>query len=302
MITTLQQIKDYYNTKPVEYVIKEKYELVEDNEYRSKTNLASIPELANIPINEPIKYTPDIAIKAIKYGMIFLIDYKGAEDKHFSGHSRAVAFVVAGRSAVGKPLLRAWHLSGWSVSNKRHIKKIWRLFRADRIMSITFTGSFIRLAPSGYNMNDKGMRGGIIAKADFNEIRKNQRNLIKQDKIQSRDEISMGDENRKFVTIKANNTNSELDLIKPMDNAYINNIKNVAIAKITFLKSLYGNNYIALSGAMGQPGNTIKLIDENNVTLGVFKVLDSIMGSSLKKIKTIKGNKIFKLYLFDKKL
>ena len=42
---------------------------------------------------------------------------------------------------------------------------------------MTFTGSFYRLAPIGYNMNDKGMRGGIIAKADFNEIRKNQQTL-----------------------------------------------------------------------------------------------------------------------------
>lgn len=302
MITTIQQIRDYYNTKPVEYVIKEKYELVEDNEYQSRTNLSSIPELANIPINEPIKYTQDIAIKAIKYGMIFLIDYKGAEDKHFSGHSRAVAFVVAGRSAVGKPLLRAWHLSGWSVSNRRHIKKIWRLFRADRIMSVTFTGSFIRLAPNGYNMNDKGMRGGIIAKADFNEIRRNQQNLIKKDKIQSREEISMGDEDRKFVSIRVKNTDSELDLTKITDNVYINNIKDKAIAKISFLKSLYGNTYIAISGAMGQPGNTIKVIDDNNTTLGVFKVLDSIMGDTLRKIKNVKGNKIFKLYLFDKKL
>jgi len=29
----LSQIKDYYNTKPVEFVIKESYELIEDREY-----------------------------------------------------------------------------------------------------------------------------------------------------------------------------------------------------------------------------------------------------------------------------
>jgi hypothetical protein len=63
-----------------------------------------------------------------------------------------------------------------SVSNKRHIKKKWRMFRTDRILSMTFTGSFI-VSPSGYNMNDKGMCGGIITKADFNEIRRN--NTIK---------------------------------------------------------------------------------------------------------------------------
>jgi hypothetical protein len=34
-------------------------------------------------------------------------------------------------------------------------------------------------------MNDKGMRGGIITKADFNEIRRNQQALINQNKIQT---------------------------------------------------------------------------------------------------------------------
>jgi hypothetical protein len=31
--------------------------------------------------------------------------------------------MVLGRSSQGKVLLRGWHLNGWSVSNKRHIKK-----------------------------------------------------------------------------------------------------------------------------------------------------------------------------------
>ena len=112
--------------------------------------------------------------------MIFLINYKGEKDKHFAGHERVIYPMVLGRSSKGKPLIRGWHLNGWSVSKNRHINKIWRLFRADRILSMTFTGSFYRLAPTGYNMNDKGMRGGIISKADFNAIRKNQQNLVQQ--------------------------------------------------------------------------------------------------------------------------
>jgi hypothetical protein len=44
----------------------------------------------------------------------------------------------------GKVLLRGWCiLNGWSVSNKRHIKKYGESFRTDRILSMTFTGSFI---------------------------------------------------------------------------------------------------------------------------------------------------------------
>ena len=298
----LSQLKDYYNKKPVEFVIRENYELMEDREYVSKFSLKNVRDIANIPINEPIKYSDSVAIKAIKYGMIFLINYKGEEDNHFAGHERAVYFMVLGRSSKGKVLLRAWHLNGWSVSQKRHTEKIWRLFRTDRILSMTFTGSFYRLAPVGYNMNDKGMRGGIIAKADFNEIRRNQQALVTQNKIQNREEVTLGDEERKSVTIRTKSTDSVLDLNNPLDNAYVNNIKDIATAKVSFLKSIYGNKYIAVLGALGQPGNTVKVLDDKGINIGVYKVLDSTTGQVLKNIKKVKGNAIYDLYLFDKKI
>jgi hypothetical protein len=298
----LSQLKDYYNKKPVEFVVKENYELIEDNEYIPRFSLKNVKDIADIPINEPIKYSDQMMIKAIKYGMIFLINYKGEEDTHFAGHERVIYPMVLGRSSKGKSLLRGWHLNGWSVSNKRHINKIWRLFRTDRILSMTFTGSFYRLAPVGYNMNDKGMRGGLIAKADFNEIRKNQQNLVKQNKIQNKEEVTLGDDTRKFISIRTTNTNSTIDLVKPLENAYINNIKDMASVKISFLKSIYGNKYIAVLGALGQPGNTVKVLDEKGINLGVFKVLDSITGQVLKNIKKVKGNSVYDLYIFEKKV
>lgn len=298
----LSQIKDYYNTKPVEFVIREHYELIEDNEFIPRFSLNNVKEISDIPINKPIKFTNEILSKAIKYGMIFLINYKGEDDNHFAGHERVIYPMVIGRSSKGKILIRGWHLNGWSVSNKRHITKIWRLFRADRILSMTFTGSFYRLPPAGYNMNDKGMRGGIIAKADFNEIRRNQQNLVKQNKIQNREEVTLGTEERKFISIRVKSTETQLDLLKPLENAYINNTKDMANMRISFLKSIYGNKYIAILGALGQPGNTVKVITDKNVTLGVYKVLDSITGDVLKSIKKVKGNAVYDLYLFDKKL
>ena len=298
----LSQLKDYYNKKPVEFVIRENYELVEDREYVSKFTLKNVKDIANIPINEPIKYSDQTMIKAIKYGMIFLINYKGEEDNHFAGHERAIYPMVIGSSSQGKVLLRAWHLNGWSVSQKRHTEKIWRLFRTDRILSMTFTGSFYRLAPVGYNMNDKGMRGGIIAKADFNEIRRNQQALVTQNKIQNREEVTLGDEERKSVTIRTKSTDSVLDLNNPLENAYVNNIKDIATAKVSFLKSIYGNKYIAVLGALGQPGNTVKVLDDKGINIGVYKVLDSTTGQVLKNIKKVKGNAIYDLYLFDKKI
>jgi hypothetical protein len=298
----LRQLKDFYNKKPVEFVIKEHYDLIEDNEYIPRFSLKNVKDISNIPINKPIRYSDDIMAKAIKFGMIFLINYKGEEDKHFAGHERVIYPMVLGRSSKGKTLLRGWHLNGWSVSQKRHVNKIWRLFRTDRILSMTFTGSFYRLPPSGYNMNDKGMRGGFIAKADFNEIRRNQQNLVNQNKIQNREEVTMGDEERKFVSIRVSETTTILDLTKPMDNAYVNNIKDMAGVRLSFLRSIYGNKYIAILGALGQPGNTVKVFTDKGTQVGVFKVLDSITGQVLKSIKNVKGNTVYDLYLFDKKI
>ena len=72
----LAQTRTYYNSKPVEFVISENYNLIEDNEYLSKFSFKNVKELSNVPINQPIKYSDDIMVKAIKYGMIFLINYK----------------------------------------------------------------------------------------------------------------------------------------------------------------------------------------------------------------------------------
>jgi hypothetical protein len=87
-----------------------------------------------------------------------------------------------------------------------------------------------------------------------------------------------------------------------MDNAYINNIKDTNTLRVSFLKSVYGNKYVAVLGALGQPGNTVKIQTDKNQQIGVFKVLDSVTGQVLKSIKNVKGNTLYDLYLFEKKL
>lgn len=298
----LQDVRQYYNTKPVEFVIRENYELKEDNLYVPRFQIKNSKEIADIKINEPIKPTEEILLKAIKYGMIFLISYKGEKDNSFAGHERVIYPMVYGKSSKGKPLIRGYHLNGYSVSNNRSIEKIWRMFRFDRVLSITFTGSFYRLPPSGYNMNDKGMRGGIVARADFNEIRKNQQALLKAQAIQNKEDIMLGTEQRKFATVKVRDTDTQLDLNNVMDNPYINNLKDFANLRVSFLKSIYGNKYVAILGALGQPGNTVKILDEKGVNLGVFKVLDSTSGDVLKRIKRVKGNTVFDLFIFENKI
>ena len=166
------------------------------------------------------------------------------------------------------------------------------MFRLDRVLSITFTGSFYRLPPSGYNMNDKRMFGGIIARADFNEIRKNQQNLVKANQIQNKEEVTLSEEGKAIIAVRIKSTDTKLDLLTPFENAYVNNIKDVKNIRISFLKSIYGNKYIAILGAMGKPGSTVKLIDDKGINLGIFKVMDSISGETLKRIKNVKGNNI----------
>ena len=93
-----QDLKTYYNNKPIEFVIKENYELSEDHEYIPRFTLKNAKEISNIPVNEPIKPTQEVIIKAIKYGMVFLISYKGAKDNLPAGHERVIYPMVIGIS------------------------------------------------------------------------------------------------------------------------------------------------------------------------------------------------------------
>lgn len=296
-------MKTYFNKKEVEFIINQKMVINEDNAYVPRFSLKNVDIFSDIPVNKPLKPTTDLLTKAIKYGMIFLINYKGEQDKHFAGHERVIYPMVLGRSSKRKILLRGHHLNGWSVSQNKHVDKVWRMFRFDRILSMTFTGSFYRLPPDGYKINDKGMRGGIIAKADFNQIRKNQQTLVSKQKIQSKDDVSLEKDGKNFAIVKAKPTDSIMDLNNPFENQFIENVKDIDNLRISFLKSIYGNKYVAMLGAIGKPGNTIKLMNsENNQTVGTYRVLDSVAGSALKKIKRIKGNTEYELYIFDKKV
>ena len=77
----IREIRDYFNTKPIEFVLRENYELKEDNLYVPRFRLKDVKQIANIPVNKPIKPSKDIITKAIKYGMVFLISYKGEKDR-----------------------------------------------------------------------------------------------------------------------------------------------------------------------------------------------------------------------------
>ena len=105
-----------------------------------------------------------------------------------------------------------------------------------------------------------------------------------------------------FKSIIVKETETQLDLMKAMENSYIKDSKDMKTLRISFLKSIYGNKFIAVLGALGQPGNTVKVKTDKGTDLGNFKVLDSITGDVLKNIKNVKGNSMYDLYIFDKKV
>lgn len=309
---TIIRLRDFYKEKT--FIFNQNtilddciYKINEAESFVPRFSLKNTEIFPDIPVNEPIKYSDAVAIKAIKYGMIFLVNYKGEKDKSITGSERVTYFMVLGKSSKLKPLLRVYHLKGWSVSQNNNIEKTWRMFRTDRILSMTFTGAFFRLAPEGYNKEDKGMVGGIIAAADFNNIRKNQEQLVNSLKIQDTEDVSMTPVSNKPTTIYVKDTNSEVDILNPLDNPYIAKIDDLDNLRVTFLKSVYKDIRICVLGALGKAGNVVNvrvMLGENSKMskiLGTYKVLDSISGKDFKRIKKLKGDSLFKLYFFHEK-
>ena len=49
------------------------------------------PEIfSDFPTNTPMKFDLKLIEKAIDFGMILQIDYKGEDDRNFSGHERSI--------------------------------------------------------------------------------------------------------------------------------------------------------------------------------------------------------------------
>lgn len=292
----------YYNNRTdVAFVVKQpmlemlnEASDVEQFVPRFKVHQKAHQIFTEFPINKQLKFSQNLMIKAIQYGMILLIQYRGEEDQFVQGHTRVIYPMVIGKSKKGAPLLRGYHLKGWSVSQSGNIDKVWRMFRTDRILSISFTGSFFRLPPAGYNMLDRGMRGGIIKAAEFNSIRRNQQELMKKDVIQYKQETEFD----KVSSVYVDDSNTRLDLKKPFDNPNVDE-KQKDLLRLTFLKKTTSNQRIAILGALGKRGNNVKIYI-NGKYEGIFNVERSFMGPMLTKpgAQNISGVTEFPLYIF----
>lgn len=257
--------------------------------------------------NKEYKYDRELMILAMSYGMILKIQYRGADDSFVFGRARKILPLVIGTSAKGKPLLRAYHLNGWSFSKNGNTEKIWRMFRTDRILSMSFTGDFFRLVPEDYNSADRGMRGGITKAVDIEEVRNNQKKLLEEGSIQNKKESELTNKdvsNKNPVVVEALNSNSVFDLNNPFGNKNLENEKsNAKQLRLTFLAPVEGSNKpIVILGALGKSGNIVK-ISSSGKYLGKYKVLKSLYGDSLGKphLRDIRGIKEFDLHIYVKK-
>jgi hypothetical protein len=263
------------------------------------------PIFAKFPPNKELKYNRDLLILAMEYGMILQVQYRGEDDSFVQGRTRVIYPMCLGTSSKGKPLLRVYHLKGWSYSLARNTnkddKKKWRMFRTDRILSMSFTGSFFRLAPDEYNAKDKGMRSGIIKAVNFQEVRRNQKKLSDDGSIQDKKEVLLDEKRGKITVVEALNSNSILDLKDPWSNPNLEE-KDKKLIRITFLKNQANNSRIAILGALGKKGNIVK-ISASGKFLGTYRVLRHTMGDGLGRphMRQVQGSSAYALMMFVKK-
>ena len=256
------------------------------------------------PVNKRMKYDRAKMITAIKNGMVILILYAGDKDKWKGGRERSIQPMVLGINKNTKnELVRGWHTEGYSVSQGKETKKVWRLFKTSNIKAMIFTGHFFRLPPKGYKMNDRVMTEKTLARADFNTIRRNQDSLIKSGKIEKSEETNIVQKTTGPVKIQLQDTNTLLDLMKPFNNEILAKAKkNKSEIKISILKTIFSNEYLAVVDALGEKGKTVQVFDENKKLVGSYKTIISYTGDDFQKNRKVNGLSEFPLFQFIKRM
>lgn len=289
-------IEKFYNTKDLYFVPKVRYGAKDGRLIREASGDKDL--VPGFPVNKPMKFNEASMVKAIQNGMIILISYKGDKDNWKGGRERVIYPMTLGVNRnTRNMLLRGWHLNGWSVHMHANVEKVWRLFKTINIKSMMFTGDFYRLPPVGYRLNDRAMTERIIAQADFNVIRRNQQNLLNEGKIELEQEQKVSS-TTEVVKIDIRTTDTFLDLRNPWTNTLMDRRKLNDI-RITFMRTVIGNENIAIIGAYGTEGRVTKVF-EGNKLLGTFKVIKAITGNELQRTTVVNGQTNFKLYIFNK--
>jgi hypothetical protein len=290
-------IEKFLNTTDLYFIPRVRYTTKNGRLIKEATDNKDL--VPGFPVNQKLKFNDGLMVKAIQNGMIILLNYAGDKDEWKGGRERVIYPMVLGVNRnTGNMLLRGWHLNGWSVHERRNTEKVWRLFKTSNIKSMMFTGDFYRLPPVGYRMNDRAMTERIIVQADFNIIRRNQQNLLNEGKIELEEEQKVTTDTSTVVKIDIRPTDTELDLRNP----WLNNLmdkKKIDETRITIIKTVMGNEYIAIMGASGTEGKVVKVFDDKKL-IGTYKVIKTIIGKDLQTTRVVNGLYVFKVWLFNK--
>jgi mRNA-degrading endonuclease YafQ of YafQ-DinJ toxin-antitoxin module len=104
------------------------------------------------------------------------------------------------------------------------------------------------------------------------------------------------------IKIQIEDTNTLLDLMKPFNNDLLaQNKKNKKNIKISILKPIFSNDYIAVVDALGEKGKTVRVYQDKKL-LGSYKTIISYTGEEMQKNRKVNGVSEFQLFQFVKKL
>lgn len=292
----------YFNRNQQIFYLNSKYETVKTR--INEAGSADIPRFKlkkadlfpQLPLNKWVKVTQDKLKLAIENGLILEVRYRTDLIAKSAVKPRNIYPMVLGRSSKGNLLLRGYHLDGFSVSRGNQTEKEWRLFRVDRFVSIRFTGAFFRLPPENYVELDSIMKGGIIAAANFNDIRRRQEKLVTAGDISDKDQIMTS--TRAIFTAQIEDLAETIELNNITASGYLRP-EDLEKTKITFVKSTIGNKYYAILGVMGEKDKLAKLY-EGTALLGTFKVLDSMYAYQV-STNTQLPRKQYSLYMYKGK-
>jgi hypothetical protein len=287
----------YNNTEDLYFIPKVRYNTKNGRLIREAAGDNDL--VPGFPVNKPLHFNEGLLVKAIQYGMIILINYRGDQDEYRGGRERVIYPMTLGVNRnTGNMLLRGWHLNGWSVKEKRNVEKVWRLFKTVNIVSMMFTGDFYRLPPKGYRLNDRAMTERIVAQADFNLIRKNQQNLLNEGKIEMEEEQKVTSDINRVVRIDIRSAGSELNLRDPFSNKLLDR-NRIDDTRITIMRTVIGQDWLAVLGAAGTEGRVAKVYEGQRL-IGTYKVIKTLIGKELLNTKIVLGQTNFKLFLFSK--
>lgn len=261
---------------------------------RERKDIDSI--VPNFPVNKEMPYSLEKMKIAIRNGMILRMKYKGGKEQKDAETERMIFPLLVGTDKNATPQLRAWHLKGFSVSAGGETERVWRMFRTDRIVSITFEGNFYRSIPDGYNKEDKHIINRYEV-ADLQTITRNQERLRSSRQVVDVQDVNVT-LNKPNPEVRLQKTSTKLNLKNIFSNTYINQNRNqMETIKLLFIKGLESEEIYALFGVIGEQGKEVQMYSASGSKIEKGVILGSAMGKEATQIKEIEEQTEFTLYL-----